>query len=311
MNHKKVLLVILGGGLAAATLVRLALNEVQLASQQAESEALRQEVAHASSASENATRLALEVARARERSSGLEAKLAAARADAASIDKELATADTRLARLRKATFSAQADLSKATRDVARLTRARAEARQRVAALDKKLTSATREAARLGKELARSKRRAEQLDARLVASQGALAKEREAATALRASLKATQSSLAKARAEAIRNQRTLAKLKQAGVNVDRLSGAKPMPVLSAIVVQVDRKRVPPVVLVNAGSQVGVEKKDTLYVIRSGRQIARLEVDTVSAHLCSGRIVQGIPGKMLLPGDQVRSRPPRPD
>ena len=109
----------------------------------------------------------------------------------------------------------------------------------------------------------------------------------------------------ARRKAREAEATLAKLRDAGVNVARLSGERPMPRIRATVVQVDNRAVPPTLLIDAGLVQGLEAGDELDLIREGRPVGRVEVDEVQSRLARCRLVSGQRGLSVQTGDEVRT------
>ncbi|HBP20766.1 MAG TPA: hypothetical protein DEA08_23625, partial [Planctomycetes bacterium] len=109
----------------------------------------------------------------------------------------------------------------------------------------------------------------------------------------------------ARRKAREAESTLAKLRDAGVNVARLSGERPMPNVRATVVQVDNRAVPPTLLIDAGQVQGLEPGDELDLIRDGRRVGRIEVDELQPRLARCRLVSGQRGLSVQVGDEVKT------
>ena len=113
---------------------------------------------------------------------------------------------------------------------------------------------------------------------------------------------------RARAEAAEG--SLSKVRAAGINVERLTGERPLPDLQAVVVRVDESAVPPRVVIDAGEGQGLLPGDVLHVVRDGRSVGRIELDSVQAGLASARLIEGRRGLVLRPGDLVRTSVPKP-
>jgi hypothetical protein len=127
-------------------------------------------------------------------------------------------------------------------------------------------------------------------------------------ALEGEVAGLEKNLERLQASVDRGQQVLRRLKEAGVNVGRLSGERPMPALTAVVVRVDAEALPLEVLVDVGSSSGVELGDLLYVIREGREVARVEVIEVLGGVSRARLVHGVRGLELRSGEDVTSVKP---
>jgi dihydroorotase-like cyclic amidohydrolase len=252
---------------------RLAFNEVELANHRVRFSTLE------ARASEAETDRKLVV--------GLEGELRSAQDQVASITHE---AREGLAEQRRVTEKLAEDLSAAG---AALKAQATEARDREQALR---TAADERVRALEGERDQARAQAAGEARRREASEAALA---ESAERLRES-----EAVATARAA------RLAKLRAAGVNVARLSGERPMPRISAVVVRIDAGASPLGVLIDAGSSAGLELGDRLYVFRDGREIACLEVLEIGEQIASTRLVRAVRGLGLKAGDDVRSQPADP-
>ena len=113
-----------------------------------------------------------------------------------------------------------------------------------------------------------------------------------------------------RTRAASAEESLSKVRAAGVNVERLTGERPLPELQAVVVRVDDTAVPPRAVIDAGKSQGLLPGDVLHVVRDGRSVGRIELDSVEAGLASGRLIEGRRGLILRPGDLVRTSVPKP-
>lgn len=316
---------------AAAALVagggaRLAVSEVGLVEVTREASSLRGRLEHQTTEAQRAARLELDLAVLRE--------------EARARQEELAAADRQAAALRASVDEAAAAVSslEATRDRLAAEKAAAEglattraaeldrAARQLAAVDADLSSARRElverqrrydevqaiAAEQARELGRLRGTLVSTEAALevarqheAALEDELAAERRAAREKAAALSDLHDRVGELEARARRDAERLERLARAGVNVARLTGERPMPVVKALVVQVDPEAVPPAVVVDVGDAAGIEPGDVLVVRRDGQEVARLEVDEVRGPYSAARVVKALRGVRLRPGDQVRS------
>ncbi|MCA8922869.1 MAG: hypothetical protein KDD82_13730 [Planctomycetes bacterium] len=310
-------LLALGGG------SRLIYNEVRLASAVGitpAQERYRQDEAT------RASRLAIELAAAQGSISALETAVAAAESQAQGAERRV---QTLTAELETARADFGATLSQRSARIAGLESelGRAEAEQReaaeaLAARERELGAARETLSSLEAERERLRRLTEELDRQakflaqeLTQREEALQASAEARDAVqqdlartREHLDATQTELATALKRAGDTEAVLAALRDAGVDVARLSGADPMPMVRGFVVRVDTSSVPPVVLVHVGARSGLRAGDQLYVVRRGRRVATLEVDALQEDICTTRIVAGGRGLQLAPRDEVFSWEP---
>ena len=190
-------------------------------------------------------------------------------------------------------------------------------RARLEAVEATLADEQRRLAEARAQVRRSEREQRAAQAERDRLQADLAREQRAHQATRNDLSVAESETAKARSqlrlEAKRvaaAEETLAKLEAAGVNVERLSGARPLPALQAVILRVDGEAVPPRVVIDAGSSQGLMRGDVLHVVRNGRSVGRVEVDEVQARLSTARLVEGARGLVLQPGDTIRSTVAKP-
>lgn len=318
-------LVFVGGG------VRLAYDEVRIAGEVARVRGLEEKAALADEDRRRVIELERAVAAASARAGALESELSLQRAAVARLEQRLtaerAAAAERLAATRQA---AAAELAQARAEAARRlaesqAAAKAAAERARAALERALAERDR-AAGIAEERARKvaalERDLEDALAALAEREDALAEARRAAEGARQQASAAQREvrscrervaalehdLAAVRERAERAAKTLRRLEEAGVNVARLSGQRPMPALTGVVVRVDGDALPPEVLVDLGRAAGLEVGDRLYVLRGGKAVARLEVVEVLASVSRARLVHGERGLVLRSGDDVTSVAP---
>ncbi|MEZ6189196.1 MAG: hypothetical protein R3F62_29870 [Planctomycetota bacterium] len=243
--------------------------------------------------------------RARARVESLEAELAAASADHA---RTVAERSARIERLSQTLAAAQDDLARADASLEQQTRELQEVRALAADLDTQLQRQTRRAEELDKQATFLSRELDARDTRLREAQEAHSRTAAELDQAQAHLDTTQTELAEARRQAQEKEAVLRALLDAGVDVGRLSGSDPMPLVRGFVVRVDTAQVPPVVLVHVGPTSGLRAGDRLYVVRNGRRAATLEVDGVDADICTTRVVLGGRGLTLAPRDEVFSWEP---
>jgi len=302
---------------------RLVYNEVRLASVSSVSSA---QAHYRQADATRASRLTLELAAA-------EGSISALRSDVATATSAADTAQARVEQLQGELGAARADfeatvgernqrieaLSASLDDATRERDATASAlKQRVSELERaeaSLATLERERAALAQQNTELDRQAKYLAQELSRREEALQRvsaEREQVQArLKAAhqnLDATQTELAEALKRAGETEAVLKAVQDAGVDVDRLSGADPMPLVRGFVVKVDTAAVPPVVLVHVGARAGLRAGDQLYVVRKGRRVATLEVDAQQEDICTTRVVAGERGLTLAPRDEVFSWEP---
>ncbi len=293
--------VCLGGG-------RLAVNEVQLASEEARVHGLELKAAeadrdrrrvilleHESSAlAESAATLNRELDLSHTQAAGLKGQLRVSQSKAVAAHLDATQTQERL----------ETELQR-TRTVlgAELDASIALAKTRLQELDTARAHANRQAEALTGANALVRERERQRD---VARRAVEAERKEHGdTELR--LSATAKRLQESEAIATERARLLKILESAGVNVDRLSGERPMPRVSAVIVHVDAEASPMEVLIDAGNASGLEVGDRLFVIRGEREIACLEVFAVHPDVSATRLVRGERKLRLRPGDDVTSTP----
>jgi len=308
---------------------RLVHDEVVLVDERAEQASLRQQLQFREDEALRTARIELDLAQARQRARDLRGRLDAARAEAERLDADLSGARADLAGLEeaRAALAGERDAlaaraaeatelaSERAATIARvesLAEARRRSLEEVEALAAARAEALAEAERLKRELAealaaarsRLEAQSERLDA-VEAERSALG-ERLAAEQARA--EGLDDELARTEDELRRQREVLAAVREAGVNVDRLAGLDPMPEIRAIVVTIDHQAMPPIVLVDAGARAGLHPRDELFVVREGREIARLVVEEVQDRVASTRLAWGARGSRLQRGDRVLSAPP---
>lgn len=290
-----------GGGRLAWNEVRLAGHTVQLDERDALHRRLTDEAARLS-------RLELELAEARSERERAAERSRASSAAVASIRGELGRAE--------------AELIEAERRATKDERALAELRTRRDELDRALGQAkeesrTREEARqalavraegLEQELSLARTDLQAARGRLDGLSRELAEARSATEREAARAAESQRELARAAQSARQSEELLQNLQRAGVNVDRLGGRRPLAALRGMVLRVDLQAIPPELLVDAGKDAGLEPGDRLWVVRHGRELARLEVADVRADSSTARVVQGERQSPPRPGDAVISWKP---
>jgi hypothetical protein len=210
-------------------------------------------------------------------------------------------------RLRRETRLAAQSLKEAQALARRVRQRWLSAQARTKALDERLRLSQTQLTRMALELLTAKQEAQVRERDLDTQRRELAAVRRDLAAQRRSLAAIEAKLTQSEARAKASAETLRKLEAAGVNVARLTGTRPMPKLRALVVQVDVKQVPPRVLVDAGKRQGLEVGDSLYLIRDGRSVGRLEIDEVQPELSTCRLVQGKGGLAPRAGDLDKTTP----
>lgn len=292
---------------------------------------LDQTVAHLAASQRAASELRSRAARSSAAAAQLSRDLSALRRDRDLLEEELlqrrealgeAQAALAKTRARRRVLEGQLERARALvadqgRELRTQARDLALERARVEALETSLAEEQRRLAEARAQLRRGEREQRATRGERDRLRGELAREREAHRATRAKLAAAADEATRAearlKAEAKRAalaEDTLAKLEAAGVNVERLSGARPLPALRAVILRVDPEAVPPRVVIDAGSSQGLMPGDVLHVVRDGRSVGRVEVDEVQARLSTARLVEGTRGLVLRPGDTIRSNVPKP-
>ncbi len=314
LARRRILAAALGIGVTAGG-ARLAHDEVRLASSRAELTGLRQKAERADAAAERVARLELDL---REALAGREAlveqaqaaeaaltsrttALAQARQRAEQAEAALAEQRESVDELQAARQALHADVEAAREALGELRGAVVDLREREAAARAALAAAAARAAATEEALEQERARASELAERAERA-------RREVNALAGQVDRLQGDLAEAVRRARGAEGTIARLQEAGVNVPRLSGARPLPLVRALVVDVDDQALPPVAVVDAGSNRGLEVGDRLFVVRDGREVARLEVDEVRPRLSAARVVRAERGLRLRPGDRVTSKAP---
>jgi chromosome segregation ATPase len=233
------------------------------------------------------------------------------------VRASLTRARARRLRLERQLVEAGDLVAKQRRELRDQARELALERARLEALETTLAEDQRRLAEARAQLRRSQREQRAAQAASERLRGELAQEQRAHALTRAQLTAAERETAQAglrlRAEVKRAaaaEGTLAKLEAAGVNVERLSGARPLPALQAVVLRVDPDAVPPRVVIDAGSSQGLMQGDVLHIVRNGRSVGRVKVDEVQGRLSTARLIEGTRGLVLRPGDTIRSNVPKP-
>lgn len=224
-----------------------------------------------------------------------QADLDTTRSDLSAAHRDLLAAELRARELARDVEGAREQAQALGVTVARLEARALDERRNLSKVEGELEGARRERVELVSRLAaadetrrRKEAEAEELRGRLTTAE----RERDA-----------RGERARAAEEA------LAKVARSGVNVDRLTGARPLPNVTALVVQVDLEVVPPVVLIDAGATAGLERGDRVSIQRAGQTVAEVELDDVRPQLASGRVVRGQRGLRLRPGDAATTVPAR--
>jgi hypothetical protein len=310
--------VALGGGALLAFLgggARLAHVEVGRTDRQAELTSLREQAAFRQSEAAHAGALQLELSQLRLATSGAAQELQEAQAEVARLDAALLALEDRQAAAERAAADAlQAQRDESQRRLTDTEALRAEAQALAEAravaltrLERALEAVRAEANARQAELEQARSRSARLAADLSANQATLEQTARDLERAVGELDDVETRLAGALSRAQEAERALATLRAAGVNVDRLTGVDPMPDVRAKVVKVDAQATPPVLLVDVGSGAGLAVGDELYVVRDGREVARLSIEEVRERLSSARLQHADRGVRLRPGDLVRSRP----
>lgn len=295
--------ILLAAGVSALLLgsARLVVDEVQLAGHAARARGLEQRAEGAARDRERLVRLEKDLQLDQERMAVLTGELEGRGRALDVLTEDLREARSEQLALEQRAAQAQRDLEGKLGESERVSAQRAADTQRLKVhaeqQAQKLEVATRRLEQSAERLALAVRDAESLQEDLAEQARAIAK-------LNADVRmgTDRASLA---------EEQLSQLEAAGVNVARLTGRRPMPRILAIVVRVDFDAVPPVILVDAGRDRGLERGDNLYVVRDGREVAQLEVEEVSSQASSTRVVRGQRGLRIRPGEDVTSvAPARP-
>ena len=270
-----ILIGILGG-------VRLVTNEVTLASRQAETDGLRLKAEQRDREAQRVILLERELHASKSELQASSARYQASAAEVAALASRVGTLGAELGDY----ASAQQELEQARERTQGLAEAHARAEAQADLLAGKLRAAEAQAELHEQELARTRAEIGHLTGRV---------------------KDLASDLGVERTRANRSEGQLEQLESAGVNVARLTGERPMPRISAIVLDVDLAALPPVVLVDAGRSEGLEVRDLLYVRRNGQDVASLEVVEVRDDMSSTHVSQAARGVQPRTGDRVISKP----
>ncbi len=257
-------------------------------------------------------------------------ELARTQAEERRLGTALGAAGQEVAAREAALRSRQADLDSTCSDLAAAQRGLEAAELRARELAREVEGAREQAEALGVAVARLEARALDERANLAKVEGDLEGARRERVELVSRLTAADETRRRREAEAeeLRGklataererdargararaaEEALAKVARSGVNLDRLTGARPLPSISALVVQVDVDVVPPVVMIDAGSSSGLERGDRISIQRAGQQLAEVELDDVRPQLASGRVIRGQRGLRLRPGDAATTAPAR--
>lgn len=301
-----VLTVLLGTG-------RLAMDEILLAGSDARMRGLEQRADGAGRDRYRLVRLEQEVEAERKRVADLDARAESSARQVAALNSSLVTSRVELATLEQDSRANADRLQTALRETEQLLARRQAALRELEAVSEERKRALEMAESLAAE-----RERELADAQALATQRAesLAKTRAEARALDQKLAGKERELGRVEGDlrtavrrTERSEAVLSRLESAGVNVARLSGQRPMPRISAVVVRVDGDAMPPTVLIDVGRDSGIEVRDVLYLLRGGAVVATLEVSEVGEQVSSAKVIQGQRGLKLRAGEDVSSVRPQ--